>query len=158
MFDRFTNDARRAVILAQEESRMLNHGHVGTEHLLLALTHSADTPAARALASCGVDHDSVRARIGELIGAGTSAHAGHLPFTPDARTVLEAAVREAIMLGHGYVGTEHLLLGLAAMNTGVAAVVVAGILPSMEQLRAAVLEAVKETGPEMPGHGFTLSA
>src|SRR5438105_2998320 len=106
MFERFTDRARRVVVLAQEESRMLNHDYIGTEHILLGLIHEGEGVACRALSSLGVSLEDVRGRIRERIGMGGSAPAGHIPFTPRAKKILELSLREALQLGHSYIGTE----------------------------------------------------
>src|SRR5699024_7539858 len=110
MFERFTDRARRVVVLAQEEARMLNHNYIGTEHLLLGLIHEGEGIAARALESLGVTLASVREQVEDIIGPGSQAPSGHIPFTPRAKKVLELSMREAIQLNHGYIGTEHILL------------------------------------------------
>lgn len=161
MFSRFNAHARRTVILAQEEARLLNHNYVGTEHLLLALARPADTAAGRILESQGASNTAVRDRIVGLIGAGVTGHSGHLPFTLDATSALEAAVREAIMFGHDYVGTEHLLLGLAGMQTGAASLILTNLASSTERILDAATAALRDAGPaaeESAGPGFTLSA
>lgn len=161
MFSRFNDQARRTVILAQEESRMLNHNHVGTEHLLLALARVTDTIAGQVLEAHGVSRNTIHDKVLELVGAGSSRYNGHLPFTPGAQSSLESAVREAIMLGHSYVGTGHLLLGLASVETGVASIILTGIVPEITVLRSAVTGARDEdpgSDTESPGHGFGLSA
>src|SRR6266567_7202184 len=112
MFERFSDRARRVVVLAQEEARMLNHDYIGTEHLLLGLMHEGEGVAAKALESLGISLEAVRRQIEEIIGQGQQAPSGHIPFTPRAKKVLELASREALQLGHNYIGTEHLLLGL----------------------------------------------
>src|SRR5438128_7915652 len=121
MFERFTDRARRVVVLAQEEARMLSHNYIGTEHILLGLIHEGDGIAAKALESLGVSLEAVRAQVEEIIGQGQQAPSGHIPFTPRAKKVLELSLREALRLGHNYIGTEHLLLGLLAEGKGVAA-------------------------------------
>jgi ATP-dependent Clp protease ATP-binding subunit ClpC len=120
MFERFSGPARRVVVLAHEEARLLNHSYIGTEHLLLGLVHEREGVAARALASFGVVLDRVREQLGEMIGQGDSSPSGHVPFTPRAKKVLELALREALQLGHNYIGTEHVLLGLLQEGEGVA--------------------------------------
>lgn len=120
-FRRFTDRARRAICLAQEEARLLRHDHVGTEHLLLGLLDEGEGVAAKALDSLGVSRESVRAQVEEIIGHGTSPPAGQVPFTPPAKKVLELSLREALALGHHYIGTEHLLLALLREGDGVAA-------------------------------------
>ena len=112
MFERFTDRARRVVVLAQEEARLLNHNYIGTEHILLGLIHEGEGVAARALESLGINLDGVRHEVVEIIGQGEQAPSGHIPFTPRAKKVLELSLREALQLGHNYIGTEHILLGL----------------------------------------------
>src|SRR6266511_3643585 len=126
MFQRFTDRARRVVHLAQEEARLLRHNYVGTEHLLLGLLYEGEGIAARALESLGISLEVVRARVEEIIGRGQITPSGHIPFTPRAKKVLELSLREALQLGHNYIGTEHLLLGLLREGEGVAAQVLAG--------------------------------
>jgi hypothetical protein len=121
MFERFTNRGRRVVVLAQEEARLLNHNYIGTEHLLLGLIHEAEGVAAKALESLGISLEAVRAQVEEIIGQGETAPGGHIPFTPRAKKVLELSLREANQLGHNYIGTEHILLGLVREGEGVAA-------------------------------------
>src|SRR5947209_3701811 len=112
MFERFTDRARRVVVLAQEEARMLNHNYIGTEHILLGLIHEGEGVAAKALESLGISLEAVRSQVEEIIGQGGSSPSGHIPFTPRAKKVLELSLREALQLGHNYIGTEHILLGL----------------------------------------------
>jgi ATP-dependent Clp protease ATP-binding subunit ClpA len=121
MFERFTDRARRAIVLAQEEARMLNHNYVGTEHILLGLIHEGDGVAAKALEGLGISLDAVRQQVEEIIGQGLEVPSGHIPFTPRAKKVLELSHREAAQLGHNYIGTEHILLGLISESRGVAA-------------------------------------
>ena len=121
MFQRFTDRARRAVHLAQEEARLLRHNYVGTEHLLLGLLYEGEGVAAKALESLGISREAVRGQVEEIIGHGQSTIAGHITFTPRAKKVLEMSLREALQLGHHYIGTEHLLLGLLREGQGVAA-------------------------------------
>jgi ATP-dependent Clp protease ATP-binding subunit ClpC len=118
MFERFTDRARRVVVLAQEEARMLNHNYVGTEHILLGLIHEGEGVAAKALESLGISQEAVRQQVEEIIGQGQQAPAGHIPFTPRAKKVLELSLREALQLGHNYIGTEHILLGLIREGDG----------------------------------------
>jgi ATP-dependent Clp protease ATP-binding subunit ClpA len=125
VFERFTDRARRVVVLAQEEARMLNHNYIGTEHILLGLIHEGEGVAARALESLGISLETVRLQVEEIIGQGQQAPSGHIPFTPRAKKVIELAGREAEDLGHNYIGTEHLLLGLIREGDGVAAHVLA---------------------------------
>jgi ATP-dependent Clp protease ATP-binding subunit ClpC len=126
MFERFTDRARRVVVLAQEEARLLNHNYIGTEHILLGLIHEGEGVAAKALESLGISLEAVRAQVEEIIGQGQSAPTGHIPFTPRAKKVLELSLREALQLGHNYIGTEHILLGLIREGDGGAARVLAG--------------------------------
>jgi ATP-dependent Clp protease ATP-binding subunit ClpC len=121
MLERFSDRARRVVVLAQEEARTLNHNYIGTEHILLGLIHEGDGVAARSLESLGISLDAVRQQVEEIIGRGQQAPSGHIPFTPRAKKVLELSLREALQLGHGYIGTEHILLGLLREGDGVAA-------------------------------------
>ena len=121
MFERFTDRARRVVVLAQEEARMLNHNYIGTEHILLGLIHEGEGVAAKALESLGISLEAVRQQVEEIIGQGQQAPSGHIPFTPRAKKVLELSLREALQLGHNYIGTEHILLGLIREGDGVAA-------------------------------------
>ena len=121
MFERFTGRARQVVALAGEEARILNHGWIGTEHILLGLIHEGDGLAARSLVSLGISLDAVRQQVEEIIGRGQQAPSGHIPFTPRAKKVLELSLRESLQLGHNYIGTEHILLGLLREGDGVAA-------------------------------------
>ena len=121
MFERFTDRARRVVVLAQEEARMLEHNYIGTEHLLLGLALEGEGVAASALASLDISLETVRREVEEIVGRGKEAPRGHIPFTPRAKKVLELSLREALQLGHNYIGTEHILLGLVREGEGVAA-------------------------------------
>ena len=121
VFERFTDRARRVVVLAQEEARLLNHNYIGTEHLLLGLIHEGEGVAARSLESLGISLAVVRGRVEDIIGQGVQAPSGHIPFTPRSKKVLELSLREALALGHNYIGTEHILLGLIREGEGVAA-------------------------------------
>jgi ATP-dependent Clp protease ATP-binding subunit ClpC len=121
MFERFTDRARRVIVLAQEEARMLEHNYIGTEHLLLGLIHEGEGVAAKALRALDVDLDTLRREVEALVGRGEQPAQGHIPFTPQAKKVLELALRESVALGHDYIGTEHLLLGLVREGEGPAA-------------------------------------
>ena len=121
MFERFTDRARRVIVLAQEEARTLQHNYIGTEHLLLGLIRVGVGVAAKALASKGVTLDDTRKQVEEMIGKGNATPNGHIPFTPHARQVLELSLREALQLGHSYIGTEHILLGRIQEKDGLAA-------------------------------------
>ena len=139
MFERFTDRARRAVVLAQEEARMLNHNYLGTEHLLLGLIREGQGVAATALGSLGIDLESVRRRIEEIIGLGQESPVGHLPFTPRAKVVLDNSLHEARALGDHHIGTEHVLLGLVREGEGVAAMVLVSMGASMPWVRDTTL-------------------
>jgi ATP-dependent Clp protease ATP-binding subunit ClpC len=140
MFERFTEKARRVVIYAQEEARMLNQNYIGTEHLLLGLIREQDGIAAKALESLSISLDDVHAQVEELIGRGTYVPNGHIPFTPRAKKVLELSLREALQLGHNYIGTEHILLGLIREGEGVAAQVLLNLGADLEKVRSAVIQ------------------
>jgi ATP-dependent Clp protease ATP-binding subunit ClpC len=140
VFERFTDRARRAVVLAQEEARLLNHNYVGTEHLLLGLIHEGEGVAAMALESLGISLQAVRREVEEIIGQGQSAPTGHIPFTPRAKKVLELSLREVMQLGHNYVGTEHILLGLIREGEGVAAQVLVKVGASLDRVRQQVIQ------------------
>ncbi len=140
MFERFTEKARRVVVYAQEEAKKLNQNYIGTEHLLLGLIREEDGIAAKALESLDVSLDDVRAHVEELIGEGTYVPTGHIPFTPRAKKVLELSLREALQLGHNYIGTEHILLGLIREGEGVAAQVLLDLGADLEKVRSAVLQ------------------
>jgi len=135
LFERFTDRARRVVVLAQEEARLLNHNYIGTEHILLGLIHEGEGVAAKALESLGISLEAVRAQVEEIIGHGGQAPSGHIPFTPRAKKVLELSLREALQLGHNYIGTEHILLGLIREGEGLAAQVIVGAGVSLTDLR-----------------------
>jgi ATP-dependent Clp protease ATP-binding subunit ClpA len=150
MFERFTDRARRVVVLAQEESRLLNHNYIGTEHLLLGLVHEGEGVAAAALAQLGVSLEAVRTQVEEIIGHGDSSPSGHIPFTPRAKKVLELALREALGLGHDFIGTEHILLGLVREGEGVAAQVLVKMGASLARVRSQVLEVLGQPPGERP--------
>src|SRR5881398_1925677 len=140
MFERFTDRARRVVVLAQEEARMLNHNYIGTEHILLGLIHEGEGVAAKALESLGISLEAVRAQVEEIIGQGQQAPSGHIPFTPRAKKVLELSLREALQLGHNYIGTEHILLGLIREGEGVAAQVLVKLGADLSRVRQQVIQ------------------
>ncbi len=146
MFERFTDRARRVVVLAQEESRLLNHNYIGTEHILLGLVHEGEGVAALALTSMGIGLDAVRGQVEEIIGQGKAAPTGHIPFTPRAKKVLELSLREALQLGHNYIGTEHILLGLLREGEGVAAQVLQKLGADLDGARQAVIRLMGEKG------------
>src|SRR5215472_6431872 len=140
MFERFTDRARRVVVLAQQEARMLSHNYIGTEHLLLGLLHDGGGTAASALESLGVTLDAAREQVREIIGEGEQPQQGHIPFTPRAKKVLELSLREALSLGDDHIGTEHLLLGLLEEADGAGAQVVARLGASRRAVRDKVIE------------------
>jgi hypothetical protein len=162
MFERFTDRARRVVVLAQEESRMLNHNYIGTEHILLGLIHEGGGVAAKALESMGISLETVRSQVEEIIGHGKAAPTGHIPFTPRAKKVLELSLREALQLSHNYIGTEHILLGVVREGEGVAAQVLQKLGADLNRVRQQVIGLLagaqyldrgpgeEETGPAPP--------
>ena len=143
MFERFTDRARRVVVLAQEEARMLNHNYIGTEHILLGLIHEGEGVAAKALESLGISLEAVRQQVEEIIGQGQQAPSGHIPFTPRAKKVLELSLREALQLGHNYIGTEHILLGLIREGEGVAAQVLVKLGADLNRVRQQVIQLLR---------------
>jgi len=140
MFERFTDRARRVVVLAQEEAKMLNHNYIGTEHILLGLIHEGEGVAAKALESLGISLDAVREQVQDIIGQGQQQPTGHIPFTPRAKKVLELSLREALQLGHNYIGTEHILLGLIREGEGVAAQVLIKLGADLNKVRQQVIQ------------------
>jgi ATP-dependent Clp protease ATP-binding subunit ClpC len=140
MFERFTDRARRVVVLAQEEARMLNHDYIGTEHLLLGLIREGEGVAPKALESLGISLEDTRQQVEQIIGQGTSVPSGHIPFTPRAKKVMELSLREAIQLGHNYIGTEHILLGLVREGEGVAAQVLEKLGADLNRVRQEVIK------------------
>jgi len=140
VFERFTDRARRVVVLAQEEARLLNHNYIGTEHILLGLIHEGEGVAAQALESLGISLEAVRNQVEEIIGQGSSSPSGHIPFTPRAKKVLELSLREALQLGHNYIGTEHVLLGLIREGEGVAAQVLVKLGADLSKVRQEVIQ------------------
>jgi ATP-dependent Clp protease ATP-binding subunit ClpA len=140
MFERFTDRARRVIVLAQEEARLLNHNYIGTEHILLGLAHEGQGVAARALESLGIQLQALRSQVEQVIGQGQQAPTGHIPFTPRAKKVLELSLRESQQLGHNYIGTEHLLLGLIREGEGVAAQVLVKLGADLSRVRQQVIQ------------------
>jgi len=140
MFERFTDRARRVVVLAQEEARHLDHNYIGTEHILLGLIHEGEGVAARALESLGISLEAVRIEVVEIVGHGDEAPTGHIPFTPRAKKVLELSLREALALSHNYIGTEHILLGLIREGQGVAAQVLVKLGADFDRVRQQVVQ------------------
>jgi ATP-dependent Clp protease ATP-binding subunit ClpC len=157
MFERFTDRARRVVVLAQEEARMLNHNYIGTEHILLGLIHEGEGVAAKALESMNISLEAVRQQVEEIIGQGQAAPTGHIPFTPRAKKVLELSLREALQLGHNYIGTEHILLGLIREGEGVAAQVLQKLGADLNRVRQTVIQLLSGytggKGETTPGGG-----
>ncbi len=152
MFERFTDRARRVVVLAQEEARLLNHSYIGTEHILLGLIHEGEGVAAKALESLGISLEAVRSQVEEIIGQGGSSPSGHIPFTPRAKKVLELSLREALQLGHNYIGTEHILLGLIREGEGVAAQVLVKLGADLSRVRQQVIQLLSgHLGPSGKG-------
>ena len=152
MFEKFTDRARRVIVLAQEEARMLDHNYIGTEHILLGLIHEGHGVAAGALESLGIILEDVRRNVEEMIGRGQEAPSGHIPFTPRSKKVLELSLRESQQLGHEYIGTEHILLGLIREGEGVAAQVLVKLGADLNRVRQQVLQLLDahagEAGPE----------
>src|ERR1041385_3005560 len=140
MFERFTDRARRVVVLAQEEARMLNHNYIGTAHILLGLIHEGEGVAAKALDSLNINLDAVRQQVEEIIGQGQAAPTGHIPFTPRAKKVPEPSLREALQPGHNYIGTENILLGLIREGEGVAAQVLQKLGADLNRVRQTVIQ------------------
>jgi ATP-dependent Clp protease ATP-binding subunit ClpA len=154
MFERFTDRARRVMVLAQEEARMLNHDYIGTEHILLGLIHEGEGVAAKVLESLGISLTAVRQQVLEIIGPGQEAPSGHIPFTPRAKKVLELTQREARALGHDYIGTEHILLGLIREGRGVAAQVLVKLGADLNRVRQQVIQLLHGSrGADAPGEG-----
>ena len=153
MFERFTDRARRVVVLAQEEARLLNHSYIGTEHILLGLIHEGEGVAAKAMESLGISLEAVRSQVEEIIGQGGSSPSGHIPFTPRAKKVLELSLREALQLGHNYIGTEHILLGLIREGEGVAAQVLVKLGADLSRVRQQVIQLLSgyQGGQGKPG-------
>jgi ATP-dependent Clp protease ATP-binding subunit ClpA len=151
MFERFTDRARRVVVLAQEEARKLQHNYIGTEHLLLGLLGEQNGLAGRALSRFGMSYVSVREEVTARVGTGSEQPAGRIPFTPRAKKVLELALREALALHHNYIGTEHILLGIEREGDGVAAQILAAHSADYDAVRAVLLELLQHITPASPG-------
>src|SRR5215475_13859166 len=154
MFERFTDRARRVVVLAQEEARFLNHGYIGTEHVLLGLIREEDGIAAKALSALDIELQAVRDRVREICGAGEEPQLeGHIPFTPRAKLVFELSLREALQLGHDYIGTEHILLGLVREGNGVAAQILVELGADLNRVRHRVIGLLTGRLSTQPGRG-----
>ena len=148
MFERFTDRARRVLVLAQEEARLLNHNFIGTEHILLGLIHEGEGVAAKALDSVGVSLEAVRGKVAETIGPADSSTTGSPPFSPRAKKVLEQSLREALQLGHNYIGTEHMLLALVREGEGVAAQVLVNLGADPSRVRQQVIQLLSGQSPD----------
>lgn len=153
MFERFDDRARQTVVLAQEEARLLGHGYIGTEHLLLGLLREGDGVAAQALGRLGISLADVRSDVVRIIGELSDSPSGHIPFTPRAKKVLELSLREAMQFGHNSIGTEHILLGLIREGEGVAAQVLVARGADLKRVRATVLGEIQNIGPGSRGAG-----
>ena len=153
MFERFTERARRVVVLAQEEARLLNHDYIGTEHILLGLLHEGEGVGAKALHELGVSLEAVREEVESIVGQGQAEAVGQLGFTPRAKRVMELSLREALELHHNYIGTEHLLLGLAREGEGVATQVLERLGVGAGRLREAVLSLLGDRRPGEEAEG-----
>jgi len=143
MFERFTDRARRVIVLAQEEARMLSHGYIGTEHLLLGLIHEGGGVSGAALESLSITLDDARAQVVSIVPRGQEPLSGHIPFTPRAKKILELSLREALDLGHGSIGPEHILLGIVREGQGVANQVLANLGADGPGVRAAVMRFIE---------------
>jgi ATP-dependent Clp protease ATP-binding subunit ClpA len=148
MFERFTDRARRVVVISQEEARKLQHNYIGTEHILLGLLAVQGGVAFKVLDRFGMSQEGVRAEVVALVGTGTASMPGHIPFTPRAKKVLELALREALQMGHNYIGTEHILLGLVREGDGVGAHIITAHGADLDKIREAVIEIL----PAQTGH------
>ncbi|HVF76753.1 MAG TPA: Clp protease N-terminal domain-containing protein, partial [Solirubrobacteraceae bacterium] len=153
MFERFTERARQVVVLAQEEARTLKHNYIGTEHILLGLLREEEGLAARVLESLDITVERVRAQVVRIVGSGEEVTSGQIPFTPRAKKVLELALREALSLGHNYIGTEHILLGLVRENEGVAARILLDFDADSEKIRNEVIRMLSGPGGRRQGAG-----
>src|SRR5689334_20592482 len=153
MFERFTERARQVVVLAQEEARTLKHNYIGTEHILLGLLREEEGLAARVLESLDITVERVRAQVVRIVGSGEEVTSGQIPFTPRAKKVLELALREALSLGHNYIGTEHILLGLVRENEGVAARILLDFDADSEKIRNEVIRMLSGPGGRRPSGG-----
>ena len=151
MFERFTERARQVVVLAQDEARALKHNYIGTEHILLGLLREEEGLAARVLESLDITVEEVRAQVARIVGQGDEVTTGQIPFTPRAKKVLELALREALSLGHNYIGTEHILLGLVRENEGVAARILLDFDADAEKIRNEIIRMLSGPGRRQQG-------
>ena len=156
MFERFTERARQVVVLAQDEARALKHNYIGTEHILLGLLREEEGLAARVLESLDITVEEVRAQVARIVGQGDEVTTGQIPFTPRAKKVLELALREALSLGHNYIGTEHILLGLVRENEGVAARILLDFDADAEKIRNEIIRMLSGPGRRQQGVGRRL--
>jgi ATP-dependent Clp protease ATP-binding subunit ClpC len=148
VFERFTDRARRVVVLSQEEARLLDHNHIGADHLLLGLIHEGEGAAAQALAAAGVTLEGARGHIERIVGKGGSGPvSGHIPFTPEAKRTLELSLREALQLGHNYIGTEHILLGLLRVDDNVAIQVLSALGTDAGAVEEQLVQVMARTSP-----------
>jgi ATP-dependent Clp protease ATP-binding subunit ClpC len=147
MFERFTDRARRVVVLSQEHARLLGHSYIGTEHVLLGLIHEGEGVAAKVLTDLGVSLDAVRNQVEEIIGQGGTSPSGNIPFTPRVKKVIEYSLREGLHLGHNYIGTEHLLLGLIREGEGVAAQILTSLGLDLSIARQKVIQTLSGQKP-----------
>jgi ATP-dependent Clp protease ATP-binding subunit ClpC len=154
MFERFDQRARRVVARAREEAKILNHNYIGTEHILLGLTHEGEGVAARALESLGTSLAAVRQQVEEIIGQGQQAPSGHMPFTKGAKLALELSLRESLQFNHGSIGGEHILLGLIREGDGVAAQVLVKLGADLNQMRQQVVQLLQEQEHQGGGQVF----
>ena len=153
MFERFTERARQVVVLAQDEARALKHNYIGTEHILLGLLREEEGLAARVLESLDITVERVRSQVVRIVGSGEEVTSGQIPFTPRAKKVLELALREALSLGHNYIGTEHILLGLVRENEGVAARILLDFDADAEKIRNEIIRMLSGPGRRQQGAG-----
>ena len=153
VFERFTERARQVVVLAQDEARALKHNYIGTEHILLGLLREEEGLAARVLESLDITVEEVRAQVARIVGQGDEVTTGQIPFTPRAKKVLELALREALSLGHNYIGTEHILLGLVRENEGVAARILLDFDADAEKIRNEIIRMLSGPGRRQQGSG-----
>jgi len=164
MFERFTDRARRMVVLAQEEARMLDHNWIGTEHILLGLVHEGEGVAAEALTALGISLAAMRQAVEDIIGRGAEPPAGHIPFTPRSKKVLELSLREALSLGSDHIGTEHVLLALLREGDGVGAQILVGAGVDLNRARQQIINLLHEGReddaplPSVPVPPLTVSA
>ncbi len=147
MFERFTDRARRVLVLAQEEARMQNHDYIGTEHILLGLLYEGEGVAGKALSSLGISHEMIRQQVLSLVPQGSESPVGHIPFTPRAKKVMELSLREALQLGHNYIGTEHILLALIREGEGVGAQALGSLGAELNMVRQQVIQLLQGKEP-----------